>query len=288
MSTPLQVQPHSQKPELSTRARGALGDFIMGLSSPLQGLRFLLAHRELWPYAVVPLLINLAVTLLVLGTLTAVGIVTMMWLHDHPYFASGWWGRVQEVLVALLLLAALAAGAAGTYILVGGTLTSIFNERLARQVEIILGTPAEYLNEAPLKQQFLDALRGFLTVAGTASVCFLLGCVPLVNLLATAISFYVNWFVLGYEFFEMPMTLRGFRRKEKRAYARLHRAKVLGLGATVFGLGLIPILGSIILTTAAVGTVLLYHRLPPPGTLPDEPAPGVPGASNAEQRNRDA
>ena len=248
------------------RAAGHVRSFIMGVSSPFHGLSFLLRHKSLIPYAIVPFLVNLTVTLFLLGMLLFSAVAIMYWIHGMPYFAIDAWHRTQEVLLDLAILAALLGLTAASYILLGGVLTTYFNERLARRVEILLGTPAEYLKEATLREQAVDGLRGFVTIALTSGGCALLGCIPLINLVGIVISFYVDWFVYGYQYFEMPMSLRGMRRKPRREFARRHRAKVLGLGATVFCIGLIPIVGSVFLTTAAVGSVLLYHKLPPPGT----------------------
>jgi uncharacterized protein involved in cysteine biosynthesis len=243
---------------------GHVSSFLMGLASPFHGLKFLLTHRSLIPYAIVPFLINVTVTLFLLAVLLTSAIGIFYWIHGMPYFATSGWHRAGELLLDLAILALLVGMTAASYMLLGGILSAFFNERLAKQVEILLGTPAEHLQEAPLKQQALDGLRNFVTVALTSGGCMLLGCIPLLNIVGVCISFYVDWFVYGYEYFEMPMSLRGMPRKARRAFARQHRPKVLGLGATVFCLGLIPIVGSVFLTTAAVGSVLMYHKLPPP------------------------
>jgi uncharacterized protein involved in cysteine biosynthesis len=258
----------SQPPVASRSKEKAMGNvrsFFMGLAAPFHGLKFLLTHRSLIPYAVVPFLINVTVTLFLLAVLLTSAVGIFYWIHGMPFFATSGWHRAGEVLLDIAILALLLGMTAASYMLLGGILSAFFNERLAKQVEILLGTPADQLQEAPLKQQAIDGVRNFLTVAATSACCLLLGCIPLLNLLGAAISFYVDWFVYGYEYFEMPMSLRGMPRKSRRAFARQHRPKVLGLGATVFCLGLIPIVGSVFLTTAAVGSVLMYHKLPAPG-----------------------
>jgi len=249
------------KPPLKVRAKDFSRQFFEGARLPWEGLRFLLRHRGLWHYALLPMVINLLVTLTILLSVVAVGVEVAIWFHGWGYFAGSTSGRVQEVLLDVVLFAALLGMAAGSYLLLGGILSSWFNERLARQVEILLGVPAAELNEAPLKEQMLDALRGFLTIAVTTLGCFLLGCVPLVGIVAGVISFYIDFFVFGYEYFEIPLSLRGVRRKEKRAMARQHRPRVLGLGAAVFLMNMVPIVGSVFLTTAAVGAVLLHRRI---------------------------
>lgn len=72
----------------------------------------------------------------------------------------------------------------------------------------------------------------------------------------------------AHDYFDFPLSLRGKRRQEKREFTRRHRAHTLGLGATVFMVSFVPVVGSLILATAAVGAVLLYRRLEPQSAHP--------------------
>jgi hypothetical protein len=51
------------------------------------------------------------------------------------------------------------------------------------------------------------------------------------------------------------------RRVVKQDIFRVHRPETMGLGVMVLLGGLIPLLGSILLTSAVVGAVLLYRQL---------------------------
>jgi uncharacterized protein involved in cysteine biosynthesis len=252
------------KPPLKAGARVFLNQFFEGVRVPLNGLRFLLRHRALLGYAILPLLINLTVTLMVLAAVGGIGVWTAMWFHDLPYFAANGWGRTQEVFADIALFAALLGMAAGGYLLLGGILSSFFNERLAQQTEIVLGDAPAQIAVAPFAQHVADGLRAFLVVMLTTAGCFTLGCIPGVGFVVGAVSLCIDWFIFGYEFFEMPLTLRGMRRTEKRAFAREHRPRVLGMGAAVFLMNMIPLVGGVFLTTAAVGAVLLHRKLKEP------------------------
>ncbi len=90
----------------------------------------------------------------------------------------------------------------------------------------------------------------------------LLNIVPIVgSIVAICGGMYFQWFILGLDYLDFPMSLRGIRREQKRAFAKHHRWHTLGLGAAVFLLILIPAIGAIFLTTAAAGAVLLHRRL---------------------------
>jgi CysZ protein len=236
--------------------------FLAGLRAPLEGFSFLIRRPALWPYAIFPILINIALTLLLLVGLGYAAYSFLQYMHTWPTFAAGWWGRTQEFFAAILVIAITLSVIAGSYILIGGILTAWFNERLAKQVELAIGTPLSELHDLPFKYQVIDALINFSKVALTACVCFLLSIIPVVGIvLGGAISFYVDCFIFGYDYLDYPLALRGIRRKEKRAFARKHRPETLGLGATVLLMNFLPLVGPIFLTTAAAGAVLLHKRL---------------------------
>ena len=114
----------------------------------------------------------------------------------------------------------------------------------------------------PFRYQVIDGIVDFAIVAGTATGCFVLGCIPVVGfILGGAISLYVDCYVFGEDYLDYPLALRGLRHAEKRAFCNRHRPQVLGLGATVLLMNFVPLAGSIFLTTAAAGSVLLHRRL---------------------------
>ena len=258
MTTGVSAKP---KPSFKIRARRYAGDFWEGAGAPARGLLYLLKHPDLWSYAILPMLISLTITLLVLTGLAWAGYHILTWMHGWAHFSATTLGRVQEVFAAIFVVAALLALAAATYLLASGILTGWFNERLALKVELQLGTPAGELKAMSFKYQVVDGIVDFLVVAGTAAGCFLIGCIPVVGLLGAAANFYVDWFVMGYDYVDIPLALRGMRRADKRAFAKKFRPQVMGLGAVVFALNFVPVVGNVLLTTAAIGAVLLHQRL---------------------------
>jgi len=81
------------------------------------------------------------------------------------------------------------------------------------------------------------------------------------SLLGLCGSLYFDCYLLGRDYLGFPMSLRGMRREEQRAFSARHRWHTLGLGASVLLFTLVPVLGSILLTTAAAGAVLLNRQL---------------------------
>jgi CysZ protein len=240
---------------------GFFAGFGEGMSAPFEGFSFLNKNPALWRYAIIPILINFAITLLILAGAVIGGYYLITWMHAHPYFA-GWWGWIKLIFADIAAVALLLAGVVGCYLLLGGLLTSMFNERLAKRVELALGTPPQQLVEASIMYQVVDALYDFAVIIGAAAASLLIWCLPVIGTLAAlAFNWYVNAWVFGFDYLDIPLTLRSLPLGEKKAFARRHRGHVLGLGFMVTIFNMIPLIGSVFLTTAAVGAVILHKRL---------------------------
>jgi uncharacterized protein involved in cysteine biosynthesis len=240
------------------RAGRFFAGFLQGLRAPFDGLVYLIGHRDLWPLALAPFLVGLAITVVILLGLIGAAAFLIPMIDHVAWFSADWVGRVAEALAMLCVVATLLACAAGAYALATGIFTGLANERLARQVEIQLGMRADQLVLSSFKEQVVDGALDFLAVAGTAAGTFVLGCIPVVGFFAAGLNFYLDCYVLGSDFLHIPVTLR---RGDKRAFTRKHRPETLGLGAMVLGLNFVPVVGNLLLTTAVIGAVLLHRRL---------------------------
>jgi uncharacterized protein involved in cysteine biosynthesis len=207
------------------------------------------------------MLLSLAITAVALAGAATTAYCVLPWMHHWSYFENGLLGRLAEVFAILFMVAGLLALTVGVYLLASGILTGWFNERLALMVELKLGTPAEDLKQMPFRYQAIDGIVDFLIIAATAVGCFFLGCIPVVGVVGAGVNFYIDWFVMGYDYVDIPMALRGMRRAEKRAFAKRYRSQVLGLGTLVFVMNFVPIIGNVLLTTAAIGAVLMLQRI---------------------------
>lgn len=239
-----------------------LPGFPRGVLTPVRGLSFMCRHPALWRYAIIPILLNLLITALVL--LALIGTAVLISTRIHPWFIERYnasaWGITLEVAAILGLVLAALAGAVICWALLSSLLVSYFYARLARRVEITLGPPGLALSEAPFFQQLADGLRDTLAIIVIALGLLLLSLIPVVGApLALVLGIYLEGFNLGYQFLDLPMSLRAMSRAEKLARAKQHRPCTIGLGCAVFLLALIPLLGSVLLAGAAAGAVLLHR-----------------------------
>jgi CysZ protein len=220
-------------------------------------------HPRLWRHAVLPVLCNLVLSALLLAGLIYGGVALYDYL-EALLPSERWWWDIVRVLWGVVVTAMILACALVGWLLFQGILCGFFYSLLAREVEIQLGMNPADIREVPLWYQVVDALLDAVVLTGVAVGCFVLSFVPVIGApSALLIGGYFNCFVFGMDYLDYPQALRAFDRRAQREFARRHRAATLGLGASVSLLTFVPVVNSILLTTAAVGAVLLYRRLEP-------------------------
>lgn len=234
-------------------------EFKKGLATPVEGFLFMKHSPGLWKYAVLPIVVNLLITAMILLIFAGAAAWFAVWLH--PRFPAGVWGAVLEVLAAVGLLIVALGLAMGAWVVLGGVISGHFYAKLARRVEMRLGMRQEEMSDVPLRYQVADALRDLGALIVINGGLLLLNFVPVIgSIVAFPLGVYLDGFVLGYDYVDLPMSLRGMRRESKRARAKAHRWEVAGLGASVIGLNFVPVVGSVLLATAAAGAVLMHRR----------------------------
>lgn len=217
-------------------------------------------HPRLWRHAILPVLCNLVLTIALLALLIFGGWYAFESLD--AFFPAGFGWLLLEILAGLVIAVVILGLTAAAWILFQGILCGHFYSELAREVELQLGMKPQDLREVPLRYQIIDAVLDLGALVGVAAGCFVLGLIPVVGSIpAVVIGVTFDAWVFGTDYLDYPQALRARGRKVQREFARQHRATTLGLGASVLLISFVPILSSIVLTTAATGAVLLYRRL---------------------------
>jgi len=248
-----------------------LAAFREGVSVPWEGFKYMGRHPALWRHGAIAVALNLFITGFVLFLLVLVAIVSIS--RIHPLFPAGWTWFLLEVLSGIAIVAVALALSLAAWMLLQGILCGYFYSRLARQVEIQLGANAEELQEVKFTLHLTDALRDVAALIGINGAFLCLHIIPVIgSIAAVGGSLYYDCYLLGSDYMDFPLELRGRDRTAKREFAKRHRPQVLGLGAIVLLISFVPIVGSVLLTTAATGAVLLHRRLEEPAN----PTSGLP------------
>src|SRR5262245_37991884 len=256
-----------ESPVMPAKSGDSRGDriaaFREGFIAPWEGFHFMNRSPRLWQFGALPVFLNLLITAFVLVMLILAGVWYARELH--PRFAGSWTQRGLEVLVILVVFAVVAGLAFVTWLLLQNILCGYFYGKLARQVEFQLGMRPEDLQDVSLRREIVDGLRDVAMLLVVNGGLLLLHIVPVIgSIVAIGGSLYFDCRVLGQDYFEYPLGLRGRKPREIREFCRANRFQTLGLGAAVLLMALVPVISAVFLTTAATGAVLLHRRLAKP------------------------
>lgn len=236
---------------------------------PLQAVRFLVGHRCLWPFVVVPALINLV---LFVGS---VGLV----LAHADWVASALWTRpeVGGVLGALILglWYALYAGvvvfglvvAYVATVLIGGIVASPFNDALAERVEIRLAPGSKRPDSGrSWWGEFIHSVVSTATIALLYGVLLvpilLLNVIPVAgSMAATVLGTGLGAFFLALEYTDVTLSRYGMPLRQKLRLLREHWVLAGGFGLSTSFLLWIPLLNVLCIPIAVVGGTALALAL---------------------------
>lgn len=246
--------------------RRRLYDVVRGVRVAIQGLRTWSTSARLMRWGLLPG----AITTVIFGVI-AVVIASQLWT---------WSGAIARVLVStdgwfqtVIQLAAAVAITVGVVVVGFYTFTAVtllvgqtFFERISREVDQSREGPG-----GELKTTWHRALVRGITEAGQLSlqtvplalVLVLIGLVPVVGGIASFVlgAAYGGWF-LALELTAYPFERRGvITLAQRRAGLRPHRAVVVGFGATVFVLFLIPLGPALFMPAAVAGATLLVQEI---------------------------
>lgn len=258
---------------------GIVGRFIAGLSYPLEGFRFIRAHK-LWRVCLWIVLVDIAVFALLLGG--TIALVKPLLASAATYiagtfavqseFAAGLVTVLTWITWSVVIL--IAVGLSGVaLVLVGQALASPFLDTLSEKVEsIVLETPEQPLNATRVTRAFAmglsDLFWGTLTSVSVYVPLFLLGLIPGVGTIpASILSYTFAAMLAAHEFVGLPLTRRFVNYGGRWKIVRENGAVALGFGATTLLLLVIPGAGFFVLPFATVGGTLLYCDLAASGRV---------------------
>lgn len=248
--------------------------FTRGLFGVLEGARLLLGKASLWPYLLVPLLINLL--------LFAGGI----WWSVH-YIGGlidglmaqlpGWLAWLSWLLWLVFALSA-ALLVFVSFNLVANLIAAPFNGLLAEAVaRRLTDAPVaatglrEAIRSAP--SAFVDELRKLLYFLIRAVPLGLLFLIPGINLAAPVVWLLFSAWVLALEYLDYPLGNAGLAFGEQRRVLGRRRLLTLGFGAGVLAASLVPLVNLIVMPAAVAGATCLWVRELAEGTGPGPEAP---------------
>jgi CysZ protein len=237
-----------------------LAQYISALPYPLRAVGFILRHPSLWPYCLIPLIINVVVLWLAWRW---TGSVADQWLATHLQ-ESGWvWQSLRWATGALLIVARVIITLI-LMVVIGNAAAVPFNDFLSERVDVLLGWRDERnlpfgrkLAELAITVlQELKRISLFLAISAALLIMSFTGALaPLAAPLQLLVA--AEFFALDYLSF--PLERRGtLLLGQKIAFTREHAARCLGFGTAMAAVGVIPIVNFLFIPLGVVGGTLLH------------------------------
>jgi CysZ protein len=228
--------------------------FIAGLLLPLKGSVFLFQQRSLLRLAVAPLLLNVVLYGATLGLFLHYSSDLFALLLDRP---DAWYWLVGYYLLRLLAFVLIGAAFLFSFTLVGTVLAAPFLELLSERTEAVLRAARA---EQPFRftrwaTDIVRSLGHAFTLLLILALAFPLSFLPVVGPVAWL---GLGCLLLAYDFTTIAMDRRRWSLREKWRRLLGDPAGALGFGVALFCLLAVPVVGWLMLPTAAVaGTLLL-------------------------------
>lgn len=258
--------------------------FFKGLTVPLQAVKFLLAHRQLWPNVIWPALINLtlfagALYLFVtqgsalFGAVWAQPVIEV-WYH---YLLVVLWYVVYALVMALSVMIAYVSS-----VLVGGVLASPFNDIISEKTErLLLGERHRELEEGPFWPGLLRSAASSAAMAGmyvaVMGPLLLLNLIPFVGSVAyTVLGGGVGGYFLALEYSDTLLERHHFAFRDKIGVVWRERSFTIGFGVGTSLMLAIPLVNFLCIPIAVIGGTAVGlgleqwdgRRLPAPDEAP--------------------
>ena len=233
------------------------GDFQRGAAHAFAGLR-LIARPGLRRFVLVPLLVNLVVFGAAIVWLAGVfgGFVSSV-VGSVP----GWLDWLAWILWPLFGLTVALTGFY-TFTLVANVIGAPFNGLLSERVEDLLAPDTRRPPSAPFARELIAApvaelgkLAWFVVLAVPFLLLFL---IPVVNVVAPFAWFAFSAWTLAREYADYPMGNHRLGFWRQRAVLRQRGAMVMGFGAAVLAMTLVPILNFVAMPAAVAGATRLW------------------------------
>jgi uncharacterized protein involved in cysteine biosynthesis len=239
--------------------------FVEGASTPWLGLRVMWHRPYLWKYAVVPILLNIAIMAAAIVAMVAMAVgsyALLNWLLSD--WLGNWWyaARGLEILAAIITSIVCIATAVLTWRLLSGVLCGYFYGRLAMRVEMEFGMSRDEMREISLRYELRDTAIGLFWLLISLLLALLVSLIPFIGPpIGFVYSTYFQMLACGRDQLAYPLVLRAMRRADRLAYSRKYFTHTMGLGGVVFVMQFVPIFGAVLMVTAAAGAVVLHRRL---------------------------
>jgi CysZ protein len=235
--------------------------FAEGFASLFEAVGLFLRTRELWPWAIIPSLVLLALE----GLFVWLGVfVARPWLMQVLPEATNTYGRIGADIAGFGFAAVIAVIGWFAALILAGPLSAPALERIVDVVERQLGAPPRP-QIGFLREMFCGfrALLGALAIGLPLLVLFWLAelVFPALVVLTLPLHGALSALLVAWGLFDYPLTLRGVGFRERLRLMRLNFPAALGFGIAFSLVFWLPCCGVALLPLGAAGATRLTLAL---------------------------
>lgn len=245
-------------------AAGAAGSLLAGATCPLRALGLLNRNRQLWPYVLIPILVNLVVGGLLYAGLFSTGLRA---IEGVVAGLPDWMAAIGVgVLLQALLIVGLLLGIGFLLLQFGVTLGSPWYGKLSEQLEQQLTgrtLPSHYAGVGgvlrDLGRALLFEVKKLALLFGIGLPLLLLNLLPVAGtLLATAGGIALGATIACLDFFDPPLERRSLRFRAKLGMIRRSLPASAGFGLVCLGLVSIPFINLLAIPLCITAGTLFF------------------------------
>ena len=231
--------------------------FRAGLRSFFDGYRYLFRTPDVWPLAIVPIIVALILSS-IFGVLSVKGALWLVTKYLSRKDPSTYWAVAFVVLkiVAGLLGLVIAMFLAFT---LGKPLSGPILERIVRRVSTDLGAP-EWPAPTVLEDIFRSLQSTLVALVFTLPILIplvVIGVIfPVAAVVTTPLQFVITALAAAWDFCDYPLSIRGAPVAERIEFVRRNMRAVVGFG---LGLGLLLLLPCTLVLVLPAGVIGAAH-----------------------------
>lgn len=232
---------------------------IRGVSDVFRGASFLAARPRLWGWVMAP---AFCAVIVLVALAWAVGALIDPFVVSVANLLPDTLAQAAASLLRIAVLILLSLGALSVYVAVVAMVAAPFNEALSESIEaLVTGAPGEKFS---VTRFFVDVIRGIVHASRRACVylvkmaaLFGLSFVPVVGpILYVAGGAWATAEFAAYDAYDAVWSRKRLRYRDKMQAMKHQRGRILGLGAVVALLLLLPVVNLLALSVGATAATL--------------------------------
>lgn len=238
--------------------------FAQGLQYPIKAIVFILKSPSLWPWCIIPLIINVTVLWFSWSWLTN---------YSNDYInaytsSTGFWASVLRYALVVVAFVIRVLAVVIMFIIVGSIAALPFNDFLSEKTDKLANNwvdPNPFNTLVFVKNLLVTLLQEIKRISIFLLILmplFFVSFIPIIAPFAIAVKLLVTAMFFATDYLSYPLERRGtLLFKDKMRFAKTYSHISIGFGLAVTCIALIPLVNFLLFPLAVVGGTLMYGDL---------------------------